>query len=64
VVKTGIPGCSENLISIDVNDFLTFFLRVYISLPNERMGRDSVLYTFILENFWTKVGLKVFFRIL
>jgi len=43
--------------------FSSFFLRVHISLPNEIIGRDSVLYTFILENFWTKVGLKVSFRI-
>jgi len=27
------------------------------------MRKDSVLCTFILETFWTKVGLKVFFRI-
>jgi hypothetical protein len=27
------------------------------------MGMASALYTFILENFWTKVGLKVLFRI-
>jgi len=27
------------------------------------MGRDGTLYTFIPENFWTKVGLKIFFSI-
>jgi hypothetical protein len=27
------------------------------------MRRIGALYTFILENFWTKVGLKVLFRI-
>jgi len=27
------------------------------------MWRASALYTFILENFWTKGGLKVLFRI-
>jgi hypothetical protein len=27
------------------------------------MGRASAIYTFILENFWTRVGLKVLFSI-
>ena len=29
----------------------------------KRIGRASVLYTFILENFWTKFGLKALFII-
>jgi hypothetical protein len=44
--------------STDVNRLLSFFLRVQISLPVGRMGRASVLPTFILEQFWAKLGLK------
>jgi len=44
--------------SIDVDLLLSFFLRVQISLPDRRMGKASVLSTFILEKFWTKLGLK------
>jgi len=36
---------------------------VQISLQYNSMGRTRVLYTFIVENFWTKVGLKVLFKI-
>jgi hypothetical protein len=49
---------------IDVSCFLFFFIRVKISLPYKKNRRASKLHTFILENFWTKVGLKVLFRIL
>lgn len=35
-----------------------FFLSVHISLPDGRMWRGSVLPTFILWQFWTKLGLK------
>ena len=49
-----------NFISIS---FLFFFLRVQNSLPYRRMGTATALYTFILEDFWTKVGLKFIFRI-
>jgi len=44
--------------SFDVNRLLFFFLRVQISLPDGRLGRASVLPTFIVEQFWTKLGLK------
>ena len=27
------------------------------------MGRDSAIHIFIVESFWTRVGLKVLFRI-
>ena len=53
----------KNFISADVSRFLSFFLRVQISLPHKRMGRASALYTFIVENFQTKVNLKVLFKI-
>jgi hypothetical protein len=50
----------KKLISIDVSHF-------FILLPEgpnfASMGRASAFYTFILEYFWTKVGLKVLFRI-
>jgi len=49
---------------IDVICFLSFFIRVKISLPYTKNRSVSTLHTFILENFWTKVGLKVLFRIL
>ena len=52
----------QNFFSVDVSRFLSFCLRVQISLPYKRMRGASALY-FILENFWTKVGLKVLFRI-
>jgi hypothetical protein len=52
-----------NISSRCQSNFIIFFLRVQISLPNQRRGRASALYTFILENFWTKVGLKVMFGI-
>jgi hypothetical protein len=42
--------------------FLSFFLRVQISLQNRWMGRASVLYSFILENILVRVGLKVIFK--
>jgi hypothetical protein len=43
----------KNFISIDVRHFYPFFPRAQISLPYKIMGRTSVLYTFILENFRT-----------
>jgi hypothetical protein len=42
--------------------FILFFLRVQISLPYKIMGRASALYTFIVENLWAKVGLKVLLK--
>jgi len=55
-----VPGRSENIILIDVNYFFYhFFFWIQISLPYKRTG-DPVHYTLVLENFWTKVGLKVF----
>jgi hypothetical protein len=53
----------KNVISIAVNRFLSFRLGIYISLPFRRMGTGSAFFTFILEDFWTKCGLKVLFRI-
>jgi len=46
---------------IAVNRLLPFFLRVQISLPC-RVGTASALYTFIIEHFWTKFGLKALFK--
>jgi hypothetical protein len=43
--------------------FLSFLLRIQILLPYKRMWTASALETFILQNFWTKAGLKVFFKI-
>jgi len=40
-----------------------FFPGIQILLPYKRKGTASALCTFILENFWTKFGLKVLFRI-
>jgi len=42
---------------------LIYFLRVQILLPYKRMEKVSALYTYVLENFRTKFGLKVLFRI-
>ena len=53
----------KNFISIEVNRLLSFSWRVRISLPYKRMGTASAFRTFIPEIFWTKVGLKVLFRI-
>jgi hypothetical protein len=58
----GVPGCSSEKFHPNVTVFI-LFLRAQISIPYKRMGRASSLYTFILENFWTTVGLKVLFRI-
>jgi hypothetical protein len=43
----------KSSISIDVNFFI-LVLSVKISLPNKIMGRDNVLYIFMLEIFWLK----------
>jgi hypothetical protein len=48
----------KHFISIDVNRFLFFFLRDKISFLCRKIGRGSALYNFILEHFWTKVGLN------
>ena len=54
----------KNFISNDVKPFVSFFfIRIQISLSYKRMRRASELYTFILQNFWAKDGLKVLFRI-
>jgi len=61
-----LPGSVflKNFISIDANRFLFFFLRFQISLPFNEWGEPvHCVRTFILENFWTKVGLSVLFRI-
>jgi hypothetical protein len=63
VIKKCLSRCSsEKLISVDVNRFLSFGLRVEIWLPYRRMGSASALNIFILEDFWTKVGLNMLFR--
>jgi len=64
VVKNGVPAVPlKNLIAVDVMLFNYFFLRAQILLPHKRRGTASALYTFIVENFWTKVCLKLLFRI-
>jgi hypothetical protein len=61
--KRMYPAVLKNLISIYVNHFLSFFLRFQITLPYKRKRTASALCTFILEDFWKKVNLKVLFRI-
>ena len=67
VVKKGVPGCSSKKFHSDwCQLFLSlspFPLKVKISLPCTRTGTASALCTSILENFWTKVGLKTLFII-
>jgi len=53
----------KNLISNDVNNFLSLVLSVQISLPYKRMRTANALYTFILDDLWSKVGLILWFRI-
>jgi hypothetical protein len=48
----------KHFTSIDVSRFLSFCLRAQISLAYRKMGTASVLYTFIVEDFWIQVGLK------
>lgn len=57
----GLKGCTRCSEKFNLYRFSRpfFFLGVKISVPCRRMVRDSLLYTFILENFWTEVGLKV-----
>jgi hypothetical protein len=43
--------------------FLSLSPRVQNLIPYRRMARANSLYTFIVQNFWTKSGLKVLFRI-
>ena len=52
----------KNFIVVDVSRFCPFFLRVQTSLPYKIMETASALYTVILENFWTKVGLSVVYN--
>ena len=52
----------KNFISFDVNHFYPFVMRFKFSLQYRRMA--IALYTFILEYFWAKVGLKLLFKIL
>jgi hypothetical protein len=53
----------KNFMSIDVSRFLSFCLRVQISLPCRRMGRLNVLYTSLVQDLWVRVCLKVLFKI-
>jgi len=39
-------------------------MKFFISRPYRRRRRTIVFYTFILDDFWAKVGLKVLFIIL
>jgi len=48
----------KNFNSVDISRFLSFYIGVKISLLYKRMG-DQL----ILENFCTKVGLKLLLRI-
>jgi len=65
VIKKGVPSSScEKFISLYGSNFLLFFLSIQISLPYKKyIERASALYTFFLESFWSKVGLKVLFKI-
>ena len=53
----------KNLTSTDINRFLSFCLRVQISHPYIKTGSASALYTLMLADFWTKLGLKALFKI-
>ena len=53
----------ENFISIDVGRILSFLFSKGPNFVSKSKKRLSPLYTFMLENFWTKVGLKVMFGI-
>ena len=64
VVKKGVPCCpSEKLHLYWCQSGFFFFARVKILLPYSRMETSRAWYTFILENFWTEVGLKGLLRI-
>ena len=54
--------CSEKIYLDWCQSFLSFGLRVQISLQYSRIGRASALYTFMLED-WTQVCFKVLFKI-
>jgi hypothetical protein len=58
-----LPVLLKNFILSDVNYFLSLVLGVQIFLPYKRMGTANLLYTFILDDLWTKVCLTVWFRI-
>jgi hypothetical protein len=53
----------KNFISFDVGHFLSLCLRIQILHPYTGIGRASALGTFILEDFWTQVGLKGLYTI-
>jgi hypothetical protein len=55
-------GLLKNFVSIGVSLFYPF-LGVQISLPCRRMAIAGALYTFILEDIWTKGGLKMLLKI-
>jgi len=55
------PDVLKNLIPTDINRFLSFCLTVQILLAYRAVVRGSTLYTFILQYFWSKVGLNVLF---
>jgi len=57
-------GCYSGKFNLDVNRFYPFFfVRVQITLAYKRMWKAGAFYTEILKNLWTKIGLKVLFRI-
>jgi len=61
--KRMYPVLLKNFISIALSLFLPFCWRVKILLPCKRMGTASALHTFITENLWHTLDLKLWFRI-
>jgi hypothetical protein len=57
------PSVLNNFISVDVSRFYHFAWGSKFHFNVRRMRSASALYIFILEDFWTKVGLNVLFRI-
>ena len=52
VVKEGVPDCSAEKFHLHrCRSFVSFCLKVQISLPHRRQGRAGALYAFILQYF-------------
>jgi len=52
VVKEGVPDCSAEKFNLHrCRSFVSFCLKVQISLPHRRQGRAGALYAFILQYF-------------
>jgi hypothetical protein len=62
MVKKCVPGCSSGKFHLDVNFFVSFCLRAKMSMPQGSIWKASALDTFILEDFWNQVVLKVLFK--